>query len=192
MYIWHATHSRRIVPEDTHKEGRHLPEWTYMSPMHMLLIYFADISKLCVWYGIIQYMCILCWRRTGDDDAGLIQWSCYHTERLKWHGALGTERRVRTGGWEAWVRGEGSAGWAERYSCLWDVFLVQGSLIRGTIWGHILGLGRTCLADGGNADDVTCWVRDEWHLGAVHVRIRGLHGLYGSITCLAFFICKRR
>jgi hypothetical protein len=32
-----------------------------------------------------------------------------------------------------------SAGWAERYSCLWDVFLVHASLTRGTICGHISG-----------------------------------------------------
>lgn len=38
MYIWHAPHSRRVVREDPHKEGRHLLERTYTGPMRMLLI----------------------------------------------------------------------------------------------------------------------------------------------------------
>jgi len=124
MYIWHATHSRRVVREDAYKEGRHLPEWAYTGPIRKLLINFTNISGLCVWDGIIQYMCILCWRHAGEDDARFIQWSCCHAERLRWHGALGTERLVWIGSWEAWVCWEGSAGWVERYFCSWDVFLV--------------------------------------------------------------------
>jgi hypothetical protein len=52
-YIWHAPHSRRVVSEDAHKEGRHLLEWTYTGPMRMLLVYFYKFSKLCVCYDII-------------------------------------------------------------------------------------------------------------------------------------------
>jgi hypothetical protein len=105
-------------------------------------------------------MCILCWRRTGEDDAEFIQWSCHHAERLRRHCELGTERRVRTGVGEVWVRGEGSAGWPERYSCSWDVFLVPGSLTRGTFSGHISGLGRTWQEDGDNGDVAIGWERE--------------------------------
>jgi hypothetical protein len=38
MYIWHTPHSRRVVREDPHKEGRHLRERAYTGPMRMLLI----------------------------------------------------------------------------------------------------------------------------------------------------------
>jgi hypothetical protein len=38
MYIWHASHSRLVVREDPHKEGRHLRERTYTGRMRMLLI----------------------------------------------------------------------------------------------------------------------------------------------------------
>jgi hypothetical protein len=195
MYIWHGPHLRCVVREDPHKEGRHLLEWTYTGPMRMLLIYFTNIFKLCVWYDIIQYKSISCWRRTGEDDAEFIQWFCRHAKRLSRHGALSTKRRVRTGGWEAWVRGESSAGWAERYSCLGYMFLIHASLIGGTIWGHVSGLGRIRPEDGRNASGATGWAREEWCVGAAHVRIRGLHVLNGSITTMSWcsvFICKRR
>jgi hypothetical protein len=66
MYIWHAPHSRRVVREDVHKEGWHLPEWTYTGPMRMLLIYFTNISKLCVWYVIISiYVYFMLTHRRG-------------------------------------------------------------------------------------------------------------------------------
>jgi hypothetical protein len=205
MYIWHAPHSRCVVREDPHKEGRHLLEWTYTGPMRMLLIYFTNISKLCVWYGIIQYMSIWCWRCTGEDDAEFIQWSSRHAERLSIHGALGTEWRVRIGGWEAWVRGEGSAGWAERYSCSGDMFLIQASLTGGTIWGHVSGLGRTRPENGRNASGATGWAREELRVGAAHATvrrheaayatIRGIHVLNESITTMSscsVFTCKSR
>jgi hypothetical protein len=38
MYIWHAPHSRRVVREDPHKEGRHFRERPYTGLMRMLLI----------------------------------------------------------------------------------------------------------------------------------------------------------
>jgi hypothetical protein len=38
MYIWHAPHSRRVVREDPHKEGRHFRERPYTGLMCMLLI----------------------------------------------------------------------------------------------------------------------------------------------------------
>jgi len=49
MYIWHAPHSSRVIREDAHKEGRHLPEWTHTDPMCMLLIYFTRVflSYVC-------------------------------------------------------------------------------------------------------------------------------------------------
>lgn len=166
MYIWHAPHSRRVVREDAHKEGRHLPEWTHTGPMRMRLIYFTNISKFCVWYDIIQCMCILCWWCTGKDDAKFIHWSCRHAERLTRHGALGTERRVWIGDWEAWVCGEGSAGWAERYFCSWYVFLVQVLLTGGSIRGHVPGFGWTCPGGGGFVGGATCRVREKQWLGA--------------------------
>jgi hypothetical protein len=162
----------------------------------MPLIYFTNISKFCVWYDIIQCMCILCWWRTGEDDAEFIHWSSHQVERLTRHGALGTERRVRTGDWEAWVRREGSAGWAERYSCSWDVFLVQVSLIGGSIRGHVPGFGWTCPGGVGFAGGATCRAREKRWLGAAHATVRGIHVLYGSIAwhsrCSAVSTCKRR
>jgi hypothetical protein len=38
MYIWYVPHSRHVLREDPHKEGRHLREQTYTGPMRMLLI----------------------------------------------------------------------------------------------------------------------------------------------------------
>jgi hypothetical protein len=196
MYIWHAPHSRRVVCEDAYKEGRHLPEWMHTGPMRMLLIYFTNISKLCVWYDIIQYMCILCWWRIGEDVAEFIHWSCCHAERFTGQGALGIERCVRTGDWEAWVRGEGSTSWVECYYCSWDVFLVQVSFTGGSIRGHVPGFGWTCPGGGGFAGGATCGAREKRQLGAAHARVRGIHVLYGSIAwhsrCLAVFTCKRR
>jgi hypothetical protein len=123
-----------------------------------------------------------------------------HKTRCIGHRTTHTNRRLRG----LSTRG-GSAGWVERYSCSWNVFLVQGSLTRGTIWGHISRLGRTCPEDGKNRGDATGWEREEWRLGAAHAtirrlgaahaRIRGLHDLYGIITCMpwcsAVFTCKR-
>jgi hypothetical protein len=43
IYIWHAPHSRRVVCEDAHKEGRHLSERADTGPMRMLLVYVINI-----------------------------------------------------------------------------------------------------------------------------------------------------
>jgi hypothetical protein len=137
-------------------------------------------------------MCILCWWRTGEDGAEFIHWSCRHAERLTRHGALGTDRHVRTGDWEACVRGEGSAGWAERYSCLWDVFRVQVSFTGGSIKWHVPGFGWACPGGGEFAGRATCRARKKRHLGAVYARVRGIHGFAWHMRCSAGFTCKRR
>jgi hypothetical protein len=48
-HFWHASHSRGVIRQDAHEEGRDPPERAYTGPMRMLLIYFFfNISKLCV------------------------------------------------------------------------------------------------------------------------------------------------
>jgi hypothetical protein len=195
------TPAASFVKTHTRKDNTYLNERTRV----LCVCYWSNLLIFLnyVWYVIIQYMSFSCWRRTGEDDAEFIQWSSRHAEHLSGHGAVGTERRVRTGGWEAWVRGEGSAGWAERYTCSRDMFLIQASLTGGTIWGHVSGLGRTRPEDGINPSGVTGWAREEWCVGAAHATVRrhgaahatGLHVLHGSITIMSWcsvFTCTRR
>jgi len=118
-------------------------------------------------------MCILCWRRTREDDTEFIQWSYRYSERVRRHGVLGIERRVRTGVGEAWVRWEGSAGWPEHYSHTWDMFLIPGSLTWRIIPVHILGLLHTWKQDGDNGDIATVSDPEEWRLGIAPATTQG-------------------
>jgi hypothetical protein len=189
------TRAESFVKTHTRKDGTYLNERTRVLCVCYWSILLIFISYVCDKVHI-EFLCILCWRRTREYDTEFIQWSCRNSERVRWHGALDIERRVRVGVGEAWVRGEDSVGWPERNSDTWDVFLILGSLTRGIISGHISGQGLTWQEDGDNGDVATGWERDEWRLGAAHAITRGRPYLYRSIACeprcSTVSTCKRR
>jgi hypothetical protein len=128
-HFWHTSQSSGVICQDAHEEGRESPEWAYMGPMRMLPIYFFFLiflsytcANLYIDYIYIYIYIYIYWQHTGDDDTEFIEWPCCYSERVRRHGALGTEWRVQTGAGEAWISGEGSASWGERYSCMGTSF----------------------------------------------------------------------
>jgi hypothetical protein len=78
------TRAELFVKTHTRKDGTHPNEHTrvlcvcYWSILLIFLSYACDKVY-------IDYMCILCWRRTGEDDTEFIQWSSrYSEDTVRW------------------------------------------------------------------------------------------------------------